>query len=385
MEDLLQNGGLCHLGEKIFDYLPDKDLAKCLLVSKLWHSFLTFSAFWKRRWIRKLDLVLAQNSFVPEWGWEDREDGSYVCIHSPKPLCEYYPEWKDICNYMKNNESLANFQLFVTTLEEFSNEERPTGPLETALCRPKAPQNPKLKLKHCPRADEFIKLLLRCPGANFSDSLNIVIGQHEFEKIELLLNHGDKTEINVNSKEIHFEHIELTALHTLAADWLCQPTEPYMKIMFDNAEKYGLDINAENNFGFTPFQLMCWVNVKPPKRSSNRKWSFKNKLDCWLDYPELFTPNNFSLASKEKLVDLIIELHQEKMKSGEGTEDFNEKLNLPKDRKCKKSNGLTKYALRKAYLKKKILVKTIWELYQERIKAYANAKKRAVKVKNSCN
>ena len=105
MEDLLQNGGLCHLGEKIFDYLPDKDLAKCLLVSKLWHSFLTFSAFWKRRWIRKLDLVLAQNSFVPEWGWEDREDGSYVCTHPPKPLCEYYPEWKDICNYMKNNES----------------------------------------------------------------------------------------------------------------------------------------------------------------------------------------------------------------------------------------------------------------------------------------
>ena len=376
MEEFLQNGGLCHLGEKIFDYLPDKDLAKCLLVSKSWHSFLTFSVFWKQRWIRNLDLVLAQNRFVPRW-----EDNPI--IHPQKPLCEYYPEWKDICNYMKNDESLANFQLFVTTLEEFSNEERPTGPLETALCRPKAPQNPKLKLKHCPRADEFIKLLLRCPGANFSDSLNIVIGQHEFEKIELLLNHGDKTKINVNSKEIHFEHIELTALHTLAADWLCQPTEPYMKIMFDNAEKYGLDINIKNYDGFTPFELMCWV--KPHKRRGFQQWSFKNKLDIWLDYPELFTPNNFGLASKEKLADLIIELHQEKMQFGKGTEDFNKKLNLPKNRKCKKSKGLTNYTLRKANLKKEILVKTIWELYQERIKAYANAKKRAVKVKNSCN
>jgi len=125
---------------------------------------------------------------------------------------------------------------------------------------------------------------------------------------------------------------------------------------------------------------MCWV--KPHKRRGFQQWSFKNKLDYWLDYPELFTPNNFGLASKEKLADLIIELHQEKLQSSEGTEDFNKKLNLPKNRKCKKSKGLTNYALRKANLKKEILVKTIWELYQERIKAYANAKKRAVKVKN---
>ena len=375
MEEFLQNGGLCHLGEKIFDYLPDKDLAKCLLVSKSWHSFLTFSVFWKQRWIRKLDLVLAQNRFVPRW-----EDNPF--IHPQKPLCEYYPEWKDICNYMKNDESLANFQLFVTTLEEFSDEKMAVDrdPLELALCYPKAIQNPKLKIRNCPHADEFIKLLLKCPGVDFSDSLNIVIGQNEYEKIELLLNHGDKTKIDVNSKE--GEYYEFTALHTLAEDWLCHRTEPYMKIMFDNAEKYGLDINIKNYDGFTPFELMCWV--KPHKRRGFQQWSFKNKLDYWLDYPELFTPNNFGLASKEKLADLIIELHQEKLQSSEGTEDFNKKLNLPKNRKCKKSKGLTNYTLRKANLKKEILVKTIWELYQERIKAYANAKKRAVKVKKSC-
>ena len=129
MEEFLQNGGLCHLGEKIFDYLPDKDLAKCLLVSKSWHSFLTFSVFWKQRWIRKLDLVLAQSRFVPQW-----EDNPFN--HPQKPLCEYYPEWKDICNYMKNDESLANFQLFVTTLEEFSDEKMTRlGLIQPDVCR----------------------------------------------------------------------------------------------------------------------------------------------------------------------------------------------------------------------------------------------------------
>ena len=372
MEDFLQNRGLFHLGEKIFDYLPDEDLVKCLLVSKSWNSFLTFSAFWKKRWLRKMDLVLTKNSFFPTF-----ENDPF--IHPPKPLFEYYPEWENICNYMKNEESLANFQLFVTTLKKFTFENCAVDPLEMALCCPKDPQPNCCNCRHSPNANEFIKLLLRCPAADFSDSLNLVIGQQEYEKVELLLHHGDKTKIDINRFDT--DPSQNTALHALAEDWLCHQTEPYMKIMFDNAEKFGLDINAENSDGLTPFELMCFV--KPYKSRSFKLWSFKNKLDCWLDYPELFTPNNFCLASKEKLANLIIELHQEKLQSGDGTKDLEEKLNLPQSRKCKKSKGLTKYALRKANLKKKILVKTIWELYQERIKAYGNAKKRALTVKKS--
>ena len=367
MEEFLQNRGLFHLGEKIFDYLPDEDLVKCLLVSKSWNSFLTFSAFWKKRWLRKMDLVLTKNSFFPTF-----ENDPF--IHPPKPLFEYYPEWENICNYMKNEESLANFQLFVTTLKKFTFENCAVDPLEMALCCPKDPQPNCCNCRHSPNAIEFIKLLLRCPAADFSDSLNLVIGQQEYEKVELLLNHGDKTKIDINRLETDLDSTDsYTALHTLAEDHLGHQTEPYLKIMFDNAEKYGLDINARNSDGLTPFESMCLV--KPYKSRRFQQWSFKNKLDCWLDYPELFVPNNFDLAPKEKLVNLIIELHQEKLESGEGTKDLEEKLNLPQNRKCKKSKGLTEYALRKANLKKEILVLTVCELYQERIKAYGNAKK----------
>ena len=59
MEEFIQNGGLCHLAEAIFSCLPDKELVKCLQVSKLWHSFLTNSDFWKKRWIKKLDWIIA--------------------------------------------------------------------------------------------------------------------------------------------------------------------------------------------------------------------------------------------------------------------------------------------------------------------------------------
>ena len=348
--------------------LPDEELVKCLLVSKSWHSFLTYSTFWKKRWIQKLNLVLTQNSFVPRnWLELDEDDPQ-------KPLFECYPEWKNICDYIKSEESLQSFQLFVSVLKKFSDEKWAEDPLELALILSKDPQPNR---RHCPQSHEFIKLLLRCPAANFSKSLTLVVEQQQYEKVGLLLDHGDRTKIDVNRLETYL-HGSYTALHLLAEDYLCHHTEPYMKIMLDNAEKYGLDINARNSFGFTPFELMCIVT---PFKS--KLWSFKNKLDCWLDYPELFVPNNFDLAPKEKLVNLIIELHQEKLQSGEGTKDLEEKLNLPQSRKCKKSKGLTKYALRKANLKKKILVKTIWELYQERIKAYGNAKKRALTVKKS--
>ena len=374
MEEFLQNSGLVHLGEKIFGYLPDQDLVKCLLVSKSWHSFLTYSAFWKKRWQQKMDLILTENTFVPKL----EDDPFEIC--PKKTLFEYYPEWKEICDYINKEESLANFQMFVTVVKKLSDKRYANSdPLELALCLSKDPQP---NCRHCPQSHEFIKLLLRCPAANFSDSLNIVIGQQEYEKVELLLNHGDKTKIDINRFETDLYSTDsYTALHTLAEDCLVKQTEPYLKIMFDNAEKYGLDINARNSDGLTPFESMCLV--KPYKSRRFQQWSFKNKLDCWLDYPELFTPNNFCLASKEKLANLIIELHQEKLQSGEGTGDLDKKLNLPQNRKCKKSKGLTKYALREANLKKKTLVLTVWELYQERIKAYGNAKKRAVSVKKS--
>ena len=97
MEEFLRNPGLFHLGEKIFGYLPDEDLVKCLLVSKSWHSFLTSSGFWKKRWIQKLDLVLTQDNFVPKF----EDDPFDIC--PKKPLFEYYPDWKEICDYIKKD------------------------------------------------------------------------------------------------------------------------------------------------------------------------------------------------------------------------------------------------------------------------------------------
>ena len=77
-------------------------------------------------------------------------------------------------------------------VKKFSDEKWAVDPLELALCLPKDPQP---NCSHCPQSHEFIKLLLRCPAANFSKSLTLVVEEQEYEKVGLLLDHGDKTKI----------------------------------------------------------------------------------------------------------------------------------------------------------------------------------------------
>ena len=91
MEEFIQNGGLCHLAEAIFSCLPDKELIKCLQVSKLLHSFLTNSDFWKKRWIKKLDWIIANKYQSVKLMDSDH-------FYLSWSLFEFDPGWEVICN-----------------------------------------------------------------------------------------------------------------------------------------------------------------------------------------------------------------------------------------------------------------------------------------------
>ena len=300
-------------------------------------------------------------------------DNDY-CPYLSESLFEFDSGWEVICNYMKNEESLSTFQLFVTKLDQLGNfrfvEDLVENPLEWSLIHP----------EH----SDFVKLLLRSPVAhelNFQYALvHVAHYPSGYDNIELLLKYSDKVNIDVNFVDYHLEFYGMNALHCIAIEEDGEQAVRYLKIMIANADKCGINVHAKNEDGKTPFYLMCM---------NGAYGCAKNKLDCWLDYPEFFTYSIFKDIEIKALVNLMLELYEEKLKSGETTNELDQKLNLPKwhcrhykhiiERKflLYELEFLNSYRTntKEDRTKKKVLVETILEIYHERIKAHEMAKK----------
>ena len=357
MEKFVQNGGLCHLAEAIFDYLPDKDLVNCLLVSKSWREFLTFSEFWRKRWVKKLDGVIA-NKYGRVHPIIFEGSSSVTCSAYFRPLFEVEPGWKEVFDYMKKEETLATFQLFVTRLYYLADSRYENRPIANAIADPDM-------------GYDFIHLLLRSPVANkldFSTALWDTCEHGSFAIIEMLLKYSDKTNIDVNIKKASVN----TPLHMIAEDRR-RGSEKYLKIMLSYAEKCGIDVHAKDDDGFTPFESMCYLYYGNGGYEERNCWSFKNSLDCWLDFPECFQSYVFEATPKGRLISLIVELYNEKLELGEGTEELNEKLRLPKGRKDPLTSRFRSLRSINA-LSGENLAQIVLELYQKRIEDYQRNK-----------
>ena len=366
MNNLIQNEGFHHVAEAIFQNLGERDLISCLRVSKSWFSFLTYGSFWKDRWVRRLDWVI-DCRFDSVRKWDDRHtyrsEPRWI-PPDPQPLFEAEPGWKDICEYMKNEESFATFRFFVTRMRQLSDMPGQC-PLQSVLHLADLPEIWNF--------EDFLRLILRSPVAHKIDFsyaliLSAVSSNFAQKNIEILFEYFDKVNIDVN-----WRHglIGETPLHMIAEDYDCEGNERYLKIMLDNAEKCGLDVHATDTDGYNAFEYMCFFTPDTPEKE--KRWSFRNKLDCWLDFPEFFeSPGLFEVqCNRKKLINLVVELYNEKLEKGQDIGELNKKLKLPED----SSEPLTFHALRILVApKKKDLVKIVWELYQKRIEDHQRNK-----------
>ena len=181
--------------------------------------------------------------------------------------------------------------------------------------------------------------------------------------MQLLLENAKKAKINVNATGLFGQ----TSLHFLALDNSWQETSPYLKLMLENADKYGIDIKALDMFGVTPFDGMLTWGYNYHRRL------IVKKLDCWLKFPHLFKLKTFKNLEKKRLKCIMTLLYEQKVNNGESTDEIDEKLGLDKNRK--KVKPLSKFALDKAHVSKEVLEQVIWQVYQDKIKAYKKANK----------
>ena len=134
----------------------------------------------------------------------------------------------------------------------------------------------------------------------------------------------------------------------------------------------GIDVNTEDMFGVTPFDAM--LNYRYNYRVETGELIVK-KLDCWLKYPKQFTIKKFQKLKKDRLQCIMTLLYDQKVFDGENTDDLDEKLGLVKHRR--RYRPLSKFALDQACVSKKTLLEVIWEIYQDKIKAYQKANKKS--------
>ena len=118
MENLIQNKGLFHLSEGIFDHLNDQDLINFSSVSRQCREFVTF--FGKKRLVEKFDLILARNDYSTP---KNMKRGATRRIGQKCNLFERYPEWEKIYEVVKNTNFPA-FTFFVTKVDEYGQISR---------------------------------------------------------------------------------------------------------------------------------------------------------------------------------------------------------------------------------------------------------------------
>ena len=201
------NPGLIHLAENICDYLDDGDLVKIYGLSKTCQSFIDVN-YGRKRLIQKLDSILARKDYYP----------------TPKTVLECCPEWKEICNSMKANASFPALKLFV---------------------------------------DKLYKCLIRLWGLHHvyghgTDQIPLesMIRMLDCKFVKLLVTYG----LDINAKK--YGQYNQTIFHCMVEYyWIDHlqgrpPGTEIIDFLFDNIERFKIDVHARDDNGRTPFDLL---------------------------------------------------------------------------------------------------------------------------------
>ena len=296
LNKIVGNRNLEHISELIFCTLNDQELVNCVLVCQSWKTFIYNCRFLWQRWIERLE------------NW-------IISVECLNPIYRF-PECRAVSEYLQANENLPVFKNFVLDLQLLLHGPKKLGGpiiIRDAIAR------------------NFVNLVGICIQSGAIDFnkddiskriLHTACEYGHFEMIQLILNTLEITEIDVNHKSIMGD----TALHVLSKNFGDHKNKSAMKLMLDNADKYGIDVHATNHLGQTPFQAMCGEPYYKMQRFCIEA------LDFWTDYPVDFGIQAFKRMSPYSLEEIIVTLYNEKLKSGQNTDDIDKQIGFSVDK-----------------------------------------------------
>jgi len=305
MEAIMQNPGLVHLAEEIFDYVGNADLLKIMEVSKTCYAFV--NQYERNRLAKKLNSILARKDYYLA---KKQKKAKAMDEVGPDPqdahctLFERFPNWEKICNFVKTNGTLPELNHFVTEMDGLGRQKR-QHPSHPSLQK----YNP-LKIMMLWGKSGFVKVLLKCPHVNFPDALvqfchyddcyyPYQFGDHKSQckVIDTILSNTELTRIDINAKK--YTKQKQTVFHRM----VLRGHPDIFKFIIDNVERYNIDIYTKDAKGKNAFEALI----------DSGDSRMMEKLNAWLKFPEFFHPDMFKGMTrnclKTTLLDIFKEVH----------------------------------------------------------------------------
>ena len=278
----MQNPGLVHLAEDIFDYVGDADLLKIMEVSKTCYAFV--NQYGRKRLAKKLDSILARKDYYV--GKKQKRATAMNEIGPQDAHCtlfERFSNWEKICDFVKTNGTLPGLNHFVTELDGLGRQKRQNDPLKIMMNQGKS---------------GFVKVLLKCPHVNFADVLIQIChyGHHyQCKVIDTILSNTELTRIDINAKK--YTKQKQTLFHRMVL--IGHPD--IVKFMIDNVERYNIDIYVKDTNDKNAFEALI----------DSGDSRMKEKLTAWLKFPEFFHPDMFKDMTRNCLATILAFIFKE--------------------------------------------------------------------------
>ena len=305
----MQNPGLVHLAEEIFDYVGNADLLKIMEVSKTCYAFV--NQYGRNRLAKKLNSILARKNYYLA---KKQKKAKAMDEVGPDPqdahctLFERFSNWEKICDFVKTNGTLPGLNHFVTELDDLGRQKRQSHPGSSWR------NHDPLKIMMNWGKSGFVKVLLKCPHVNFADvliqschydhhyqiydqSYCQSIHKSQCKVIDTILSNTELTRIDINAKK--YTKQKQTVFHRM----VLRGHPDIFKFIIDNVERYNIDIYTKDAKGKNAFEALI----------DSGDSRMMEKLNAWLKFPEFFHPDMFKGMTrnclKTTLLDIFKEVH----------------------------------------------------------------------------
>ena len=304
----MQNPGLVHLAEDIFDYVGDADLLKIMEVSKTCYAFV--NQYGRNRLAKKLDSILARKDYYvakKQKKAKAMDEIGPMGDNGPDPqdahctLFERFSNWEKICDFVKTNGTLPGLNHFVTELDDLGRQKRQSHPGSSWR------NHDPLKIMMNWGKSGFVKVLLKCPHVNFADVLiQFCHYDHHYllqsrdrksqcKVIDTVLSNTELTRIDINAKK--YTKQKQTLFHRMVL--IGHPD--IVKFMIDNVERYNIDIYAKDTKNKNAFEALI----------DSGDSRMMEKLNAWLKFPEFFHPDMFKDMTRNCLATILAFIFKE--------------------------------------------------------------------------
>ena len=297
MDVLIDTEGLWHIPEFIFGLLSYQDVKHCCQVSTKWKWFLTrqHGIFENEEKINEdLNYVLTKKVFKsePRYEYDMVKRSRYVknIDELLKTIIGHYPDFQVVMDHFQTQCNLKVFEAFLSEFKTMileSDDRFYNRPLQKAIEENRA---------------NLVKLLIKSPTDltrmkirdDEYNALHLACYYGYFDVIKVILENIQETGSDINEKDSTGETILHNLIHCYCrkndySDFTKNDKNAEahrcFKYLLENAEVYGIDLNATDRFGRTPFHSSCLSNNI-------------GLIGLWFDTPFEFTPDSFRLSER---------------------------------------------------------------------------------------